>query len=319
MLVFLQNQPTKPKVPTLKLWFRKKKKRKLNQIFPLFRRWSQPSQPNNSNGRCPEMSWWHQSWSQHFSTASPAREGGALPPSLQQDRAGIQPWLSQGAGSTAQAEHLPAQGRLELPESLICRSPTTLNTSGVKQEKSGEGLSFCKHSRAWQPGTACRSRCLAGSRLWLLSIIRKTLLCFPAHLAKAGDKRWQCPTGWGKGCANLGLFQGWSAFQIWRGAFPCRCRVPKAYLETKSLPSPLGFQNSQTPFKEKCKTHLINMERNTLTKLSRSTRVRESIGETEADFQHFFHNNDQNLHNTKNLTCKCKHHYNPCEQSTQRN
>lgn len=122
-------------------------------------------------------------------TASPARDGEALPPSLQQDRAVIQPWVSQGAASTAQAEHLPGLGGLELLEPLICCFPTTLNTSGVKQGKNSKGLSLCNTPESQQPGTACRSRCLAGSRLWLHKIIMKTLLCFPAHLAKAGDKR----------------------------------------------------------------------------------------------------------------------------------
>lgn len=310
-----KTQPNKPRVPTLKLWFRKKKKRKLNLIFLLFRRWSQPFQPNNSNGCCPEMSWWHQSWSQHFSAP---QAGHSLPPQPGMEKLCPHPcsrtglWYSPGF-----PREQPALLRLSISQdreswshsSAAFQQPWT--RLELSREKTAKDYPSVNTPESQQPGTACRSRCLAGSRLWLHKIIMKTLLCFPAHLAKAGDKRWQCPTGWGKGCAKLGLFQGWCAFQIWRGAFPCRCWVPKAYLETKSLPSPLGFQNSQIPFKEKCKTHLINMERNTLTKLSRSTRARKTTGESETDFQHFFHNNDQNLHNTKSLTCKCKHHYNP--------
>lgn len=108
------NQTTKLKAPTLKLWFRKKKKRKLNQIFPLFRRWSQPPQPSNSNGCSPEMGWWHQNWSQHFSAP---QTGHSLPFQAGLEELCPHPAAGQVMGTALGSpwSSLPAQGGLELP------------------------------------------------------------------------------------------------------------------------------------------------------------------------------------------------------------
>lgn len=100
------------------------------------------------------------------------------------------------------------------------------------------------------------------------------------------------------------------AFQMRRGTFPWRCCVPNAYLETERLPFPLGFQGSQMSTRERWKIHPINTEKNTLTKLSRSTRVRESTGGIEVDFQLFFfsiimtkiHTTVKVLHANSNIT-----------------
>lgn len=85
--------------------------------------------------------------------------------------------------------------------------------------------------RAPQPARhCCQDRCLAGSRFWLQNIIRKMLLCFPAHLAR--EKQWvtNAYTTSAETGTAAGLFQGWLCFPNLKGD------VPLAMLCAKGVP-----------------------------------------------------------------------------------
>lgn len=146
-------------------------------------------------------------------------------PSLQQDRAGVQPW------ATLEQPAVPRLSSSQHRQGWSWPHQLWQGSAGRRAAEDPPSIPLC----TLQSPRHCLHMQVF---VQLLNITGNRLLRIPAPLAKAGDKP-RLKRGW----ANPGLCQGCCASQIWRDAFPCPCWVPEVYLDTKTLPL---LQRSET-------------------------------------------------------------------------